>query len=193
MENVSISELLFADDTLIFAAPGHSLDAFLWAIEAVSGVYGLKLNRSKCARISLKEVPDNYFTNGEKVPQADKTEYLGGVISCRADPAEEVRKRLWGASYVWQKLNVFWRDGLLSKKERIIIYDALVGAKMLYGLHTLPLKDSCLKAVDAFHLKGLRRILKLPITYTNEFVLKRAEEEVNISRNLIGLNSVFSL
>ena len=90
-------------------------------------------------------MPDNYFTNGEKVPQADKPECFGGVISCRADPAEEVRKRLWGASYVWQKLKVFWRDGLLSKKEKIIIiYDALVGAKMLYGLHTLSLKDSCL-------------------------------------------------
>ena len=56
MAELNISELLFADDTLIFAEPGHSFDAFLWAIEAVSGVYGLALNRNKCTRISLKDV-----------------------------------------------------------------------------------------------------------------------------------------
>jgi len=53
MDNLDFSELLFADDTLIYAEPGHSLDAFLWAVEAVSWVYGQTLNRSKCARISL--------------------------------------------------------------------------------------------------------------------------------------------
>ena len=41
MEQLKISELLFADDSLIFAAPGRSLNAFLWAVEAVSAVYGL--------------------------------------------------------------------------------------------------------------------------------------------------------
>jgi hypothetical protein len=69
MENLDFSELLFADDTLIFAAPGHSLDAFLWAVEAVSGVYGLALNRAKCARIFLKPATPNEFTRN---PESDK-------------------------------------------------------------------------------------------------------------------------
>jgi hypothetical protein len=45
MPNVPFSEILFADDTLIFAAPGSSTEAFLWAIEAVSDAYGLRLNK----------------------------------------------------------------------------------------------------------------------------------------------------
>ena len=159
MENLDFSELLFADDTLIFAAPGDSLDAFLWAVEAVSGVYGLALNRTKCARISLKPATPNEFTNKEIVPDADKTEYLGGTVSAKADPMVENRKRLSGAWYVWQKLKELWKDGLLSKQEKISIYDALVGSKLLYGLHTLPLKDDTLSKLDVFHLRGLRRIL----------------------------------
>ena len=67
MEQLGISELLLDDDTLIFAAPGHSFDAFLWAIEAVSAVYGLKLNREKCARLSLKACSENQFITGESV------------------------------------------------------------------------------------------------------------------------------
>ena len=152
MDNLDFSELLFADDTLIFAAPGHSLDAFLWAVEAVSGVYGLALNRTKCARISLKGVARNCFFNGEDVPEADKTEYLGGTINAKADPMIEINKRLAGAWYVWQKLKDFWRDGLLSKREKILIYDALVSSKLLYGLHTLPLNDNLLNKLNVFHL-----------------------------------------
>ena len=72
--HIDFSELLFADDTLIFAEPGCSLDAFLWAVEAVSGVYGLALNRTKCARMSLKQVPNTRFINGDNVPNVEKTE-----------------------------------------------------------------------------------------------------------------------
>ena len=180
MDNLEFSELLFADDTLIFAELGCSLDAFLWAIEAISGVYGLALNRNKCARVSLKTVPNNKFSTGEDVPCADKTMYLGGVIDSRADPKKEVSKGLSGAWYVWERLKGFWRDGLLSKREKILIYDALVGSKLLYGLHTLPLKDDLLNKIDALHLKGLRRILGLRTTYvdrgnTNANVLEIAE------------------
>ena len=59
MNQLTISEILFADDTLLFAAPGHSSDALVWAIEAVSAVNGLKLNRGKCAKLSLKPVSEN--------------------------------------------------------------------------------------------------------------------------------------
>ena len=97
---------------------------------------------------------------------------------------EEIRKRIGGATYVWQKLKSFWRDGLLSRREKILIYDALVGSKVLYGLHTLPLKDANLRKLDAFHLRGLRRILGIPTTYidraaTNKRVLEAAENEIS--------------
>ena len=66
MPNVPFSEILFADDTLIFANQGNSMKAFLWAIEWVSSAYGLKLIRSRCATISLKEVQDFSFWTGNR-------------------------------------------------------------------------------------------------------------------------------
>ena len=69
MNNLELSELLFADDTLVFAESGCSPDAFLRAIEAISGVYGLALNRNKSARVFLNTVPNNKFSTGEDVPK----------------------------------------------------------------------------------------------------------------------------
>ena len=47
-----VIELLFADDTLIFAKNNESMEGLLWAIEVISGVYGMKLNRGKCNEIN---------------------------------------------------------------------------------------------------------------------------------------------
>merc|ERR1711879_354044 len=71
------SELLYADDTLLFAARGHPLDALLWAVECVSGAYGLNLKRSKCVPISINHTCHVSFCEGSPVPLADKTECLG--------------------------------------------------------------------------------------------------------------------
>ena len=92
-----------------------------------------------------------------------------------------------GARYVWQQLKDFWREGLLSKRQKILIYDALVGSKLLYSLHTLPLKNDLLNKLDVFHLKGLRQVLGLKTRFidranTNEKVLKLAEAEINKGR-----------
>ena len=97
---------------------------------------------------------------------------------------EESSKRIRCATFVWQKLQVFWRDGLLSKRGRIITYDASVVGKLLYGMHTLPLHDASLKRLNVFHLRGFQRILGLPTTYidraySNQKVLEITEGEAN--------------
>ena len=93
------------------------------------------------------------------MPKQNSAEYLGSVIHAKADPNIEIHRRIAAARFVFEKLELFWKDGLLPKRERILIYDALVSAKLTYGLHMLPLKDDQLQKLDAFHLKGLRRIL----------------------------------
>ena len=96
----------------------------------------------------------------------------------------EVGKRIRSTMFVCQKLKVFWIDELVSKREKITIYDSLVSSKLLYGLETLPLTESCLKKLNAFHLRGLRRILRIPTThidrqYSNTKVIELANEEAN--------------
>ena len=58
MTGIDFSEILFADDTLIFAEESASLEAMLWAVESVSAAYGLRLNRTKCVILSLGVTPE---------------------------------------------------------------------------------------------------------------------------------------
>ena len=150
------------------------MEVLLWATEAVSGVYGLGLNRDKCVKISVKAVADMVFSNDEKVPEEDRVEYLGAVVNARTDPKLEINRRIAAARYIWTKLKLFWRGGLLSVRDKTRIYDTLIASKLTYGLHTLPLKDDLLAKIDAFHFKGLRQMLKMkPPPWTEQTQISR--------------------
>ena len=45
---LSFYALLYADDTLLVTAAGHSMEVLLLAVERVSEVFGLCLNREMC-------------------------------------------------------------------------------------------------------------------------------------------------
>ena len=73
----------------------------------------------------------------------------------------------------------YWKASNASKKWQLVIFDAVICSKLLYGLETLHLTSACLKKLDAFQLRCLRRILKIPPTFidranTNRAVLQQA-------------------
>ena len=55
----------------------------------------------------------------------------------------------------------------LHSQTKIIVYDAVIRSKLLYGLEAAQINPQYLKTLDAFQLKGLRKILKLKTTYTD--------------------------
>ena len=78
----------------------------------------------------------------------------------------------------WFKLLPYWRATNANVKWQLLIFDAVVRSKLLYGLETIHLTDAMLKKVDAFQLRCLRKILKVPSTFidrrnTNREVLNR--------------------
>ena len=82
-------------------------------------------------------------------------------MDVKADPGVEINRRIASARFVWMKLNIFWREGLLSMRDKILIYNSVVGSRLTYGLHTLPLKLDLLHKINAFQTRGLRQLLKL--------------------------------
>ena len=63
-----------------------------------------------------------------------------------------------------------------------MIFDAVIKSKLLYGLETTELPKSCKKRLDAFQIKGLRKILGFNHTNwdrtpTNKKILETATEE----------------
>ena len=75
------------------------------------------------------------------------------------------------------RLKVFWDKARTTIKWKIRVFDSILKSKVLYGLECIELTTSDEDKINAFQLKGLRRILKIPPTfidrsYTNQKVFE---------------------
>ena len=122
------------------------------------------------------------FKNGEKMKCAEETAYLGASITMH--PKHEIRKRISATMVVLKKLDVLWLKANCNKKWKMLVYNAVIVSKLLYGLESLEPTDATGSLLNTFQLKGLRKILKLRTTFiqrqnTNQYVYRRANEVLN--------------
>ena len=84
---------------------------------------------------------------------------------------------------MWFELDTFWKTTVCSNRWKLQVYDAILTNKLLYGLETVHLTQTQQKKVNAFQLRGLRKILGLSTTFVNrsnanEHVSQKANEEI---------------
>ena len=65
------------------------------------------------------------------------------------------------------RLDSLWKDPSSNPKWKLLIYDAVIRSKLLYSLETVHLTGTLRMKLDAFHLRGLRKILRMQTTYVN--------------------------
>lgn len=65
--------------------------------------------------------------------QPDSAKYLGCHICMAGEVGKELGRRLGGAARTWQVLGLFWKSAACSPKWKLIIYDAVIRAKLVYG------------------------------------------------------------
>ena len=88
---------------------------------------------------------------------------------------------------VVKALNTFWNKARCDFAWKLEVNNAIVVSKLTYGLETLQLTEGLLKCLDAFLMRGMRKLLKIPSTYidrtnTNEHVWKLAHEKLSAVR-----------
>ena len=114
----------------------------------------------------------------------NEAKYLGASITQTINPKHEIRKRISAAMAILKKLDIFWLKTQCSKKWKLLVYNAVITSKVLYGLETLEPTESASRLLNTFQLRGLRKIIRLHTTYiqrqnTNDYVYQRANEIVN--------------
>ena len=134
------------------------------------------------------------FKNGDTVKAVDEARYLGCMLNDEANAAKEINRRKADTYATWKILFEFWRHGNSEIRDKLVVYDAVIRAKLMYGLESLQLNKEWTEKwygkLDTFQLKGLRQILTLPTTRaqmiqgrtkdnTNERVYMIANVEVN--------------
>ena len=187
VRGTSFSELVYADDTIIITDDVTSSQEELHQIETHARYYGLSLNKDKCFAILFNTQDEMAFMDGTPVTVTREAIYLGVKISSTSDKKKELAERLNQCAVTWRKLSPFWNKSNIPKRIKLTIYDALIRSKLVYGMESLYFTQDVKSKVDAFQLKGLRRILNLPPTHidranTNTKIFELANVELNRGR-----------
>ena len=168
----------YADDTILFSTDNRALNELLRLTENLSAQYGLKLNKDKCVAIPMNNDGDIHFDNAMPLPKNFEATYLGNELNQQVNVKHEILNKLQSVRITWLKMMPYWKASGSNVKWKLRIFNAIIGAKLLYGLETIHLTKALLNKIDAFQVRGLRKILKLPSTFidrrfTNRNVLDR--------------------
>ena len=129
-----------------------------------------------------------HFDNGNPLPKKYEATYLGNEINREVNIKHEVLNKMQEVRKIWFKMAPYWRASNANQKWQLIIFDAAIRSKLLYGLETVHLTNALLKKVDAFQLRCLRKILKMAPTFvdrsnTNTAVIQKASSIAYPNRN----------
>ena len=188
LDRINFSEILYADDTLLVSKDTSGMNRLLHAIELESSYYGLKLNQDKCAVLSLNGNSHVRFRDGSLVPHVDEVTYLGGTLTSQVSVAREISSRISSTMATWKSMDIFWRHAQCSVRNRLQVFNSVIKSKLLYGLETLEIPSAQMSRLEAFHLKGLRKILGMQTTFvnranTNQEVFRRANIAIQTRQN----------
>ena len=181
-------EILYADDTICITQDEEAMERLLAEIEKEGSRYGLRLNRGKCEYLHFGGAGGIRFHDGAAVPKKETSTYLGCNINIKADPKKEINKRIRDCMVTLQKLHIFFYNSENTTARKIQIFNAVIRAKLMYGLETIVMNAADINTLDTFQLKCLRKILKLPTTYinrtyTNDYVRTKINEKLKETKH----------
>lgn len=187
LPNLDFDMVYYADDTILASKDPDALNELLEHTEKSSAKYGLKLNKGKCVSINMNNDNKIAFTDGMELTKGKQTLYLGNEINDKANLNLEITNKMHEVRKTWYKMREYWKAKDASKKWQIIIYDAVIRSKLLYGLETVQLTEAMAKKLNAFQMRGLRQILKKNHTFynrahSNQHVIDEGNKEINKNR-----------
>ena len=188
LPNLDFTELLYADDTGLLTNNTNAMNRLLAKTEIHAKYFGLAFNKTKCVAMCFNADGKPKFLDGQAVPSATEAKYLGAVISSSHDLRKEISNKISGCFATLNKLNFFWSKSNCPTKFKINVYDAVIRAKLVYGLDVVCLPKYLQQQLNTFQLKGLRKILGMNTTYidrsnTNKKVFENANTLMNTNNH----------
>jgi len=161
-----LSELLFADDTLLIGVSDSCLTEFLDAVYTAGLRYGMELHPSKFQLISTSGGAQVYAPGtGNMVPVADSMVYLGSILTSDGKVERELSRRIGCAKADFDALAKVWTHSSLTWKRKLSIYSSLVESKLLYAMTSCCLTRADERRLDGFQNRCLRKILGIKSAY----------------------------
>ena len=79
------------------------------------------------------------FKDGTKVKEMNESKYLGCFLNNKMNLTRENNKRMGDVFATWKRLEGLWKHTNCGLTINLIAYDAVIRAKLMYGLDSLQL------------------------------------------------------
>ena len=173
-----ITNLRCADDIILLATSEAELQELVDRLDRVSRKYSLLINVNETKVMASNGIACHILIQNEQLEQVDTFPYLGSLITEDGECTTEFRTRLNRGQAIGASLQKVWKSQSnsipISRKIRLV--KTLVWPVATYGCESWTLRKNEETRLDAFEMKGLRKILCVSRTVkkTNEWVLNNA-------------------
>jgi len=173
-----ITNLCYADDIILLATSEAELQELVDRLDRVSRKYSLLINVDKTKVMASDGIACRILIGaGGYVPD------LGSLNTEDSECTTELRTKLNRGQAIGASLQKVWKSYSIPISTKIRLMKALVLHVAKYGCESWTLRKNEETRLDAFEMKGLRKILRVSWTAqkTNEWVLNKA----GIKRDLL--------
>ena len=177
----NVSEIMYADDTLIVDQDGDIAQIYMDIIARHGCHYGLQFKWDKLEYLCVRCTPALVKPDGSPIKHVTTMNYLGGLLSNDAKVTSDLGRKIGEAMNTFSNLQRIWSHANLPIRKKLALFKSLVLSKLQYGIESMWLNQCERRRLDAFHCKCVRRILKIQHSYfsriSNDQVLAAAKEE----------------
>ena len=176
----NITNIRYADDTVLLAESAEDLQRLLDIVVTESERKGLSLNckKTECMVISKRLVCPKcpLLVKNQQIVQVSSFNYLGSIITEDARCTKEIKRRIVLAKSAFSKLDNILRNGTLSMRTRLRVLNCYVYPVLLYGSEAWSITTDMRKRLESCELWFLRKMMRIPWTekVSNDRVLERA-------------------
>ena len=155
-----VSQLLYADDTVLMADSAEDLQCLLSEFGSVCERRKLRVNvnKSKVLVCSSNErrMDLNLNLNGEILEEVNSFKYLGSIVSGRGGVFEDVRARVNEGAKAGGAMKSVWKVRSVSMEVKRAMYESILVPTVLYGAECWTMKAEDRRRVNVLEMSCLR-------------------------------------
>ena len=182
-----ISNIRYADDTVLMADSTQGLQQHLSSLQSESEKRGLTINNKKTNIMALSkntEIPcSNIFLDGKKLDQTNQFNYLGSLVTSDYRCDKEIRRRVVLPKKAFTEKKTILADKKLSIKLRLRLLKCYVWSTLLYGCESWTISSSCKKKLDALEMWCYRKMMR--VSWVKKISHERLLNMVSRERRLL--------
>ena len=156
----SITNLRYADDTILIAETKNDLIGIMERVKLASEKACLYLNVGK-TKVMMTEDQGEMVIDSKHIEVVSHFIFLGSLITKDGFCEKEIRRRLAMGRSAMGGLKKIWKDRGITLRTKIRIVKALVFPIVLYGAESWTMRKLERKMIDAFELWCWRRLLRV--------------------------------